>query len=83
MATQTDLIVVNRETPVVNFLESYECTLEESEIPNCYHYGANAQFVRSPKIPIVIEGVRVPIILDTGTEVSILNKVSFPDKIFR
>jgi len=47
--------------------------LEESEIPNCYHYGANPQFVRSPKIPIVVEGVRLPIILDTGAEVSILN----------
>jgi len=31
------------------------------------------QFVRSPKIPIVIECVRVPIILDTVAEVSILN----------
>jgi len=38
-----------------------------------FHSGANPQFVRSPKIPIVIEGVRVPIILDTGAEVSILN----------
>jgi len=64
---------VNRATPVVNFLESYECTLEESEIPNCYHYGANPQFVRSPKIPIVVEGVWVPIIVDTDAEVSILN----------
>jgi len=73
MATQTELVAVNRATPVVNFLESHECTLEESEIPTCYHYGANPQFVRSPKIPIVVEGVRVPIILDTGAEVSILN----------
>ena len=64
---------MNRVTPVVNFLESHECTLEESEIPNCYHFGANPQFVRSPKIPIVVEGVRVPIIIDTGAEVSILN----------
>jgi len=46
IATQTDLVVVNRETPVVNFLESHECTLEESEISNCYHYGANSTFVR-------------------------------------
>jgi len=61
---------VNRANPVVNFLECHECTLEESEIPNCYDYGANPQFVRPPKIPI---GVRIPIILDTGAEVSILN----------
>ena len=68
-----ELVAVNRATPVVNFLESHECTLEESEIPNCYHYGANPQFVQSPKIPIVVEGVRIPIILDTGAKVSILN----------
>jgi len=72
---------VNRATPVVNFLESHECTLEESEIPNCYHYGANPQFVRSPKIPIVVEGVRVPIILDTGAKVSILN-IKFVQSLF-
>jgi len=64
---------VNRKTLVVNFLKSHECTLEEPDIPNCYHYGANPQFVRSSKIPIVVERVRVPIILDTGAEVSILN----------
>ena len=43
------------------------------DIPNCYHFGANASFVRSPKIPVVLEGVRVPMIIDTGAEVSILS----------
>ena len=73
MATQTDLVTVNRKTLVVNFLENHECTLEESTIPNCYHYGASPHFIRSPKIPVLIEGVHVPIILDTGAEVLILN----------
>jgi len=73
MGTQTDVITVNRNLPVVGFLESTECTLEESDIPNCYHFGANASFVRSPKIPVVVEGVRVPMIIDTGAEVSILS----------
>jgi len=58
-----------------------ECTLEESDIPNCYHYGADPQFIRSPKIPIVIEGVRVPVIFDTGAEVSILS-VKFVQSLF-
>ena len=61
-----DPVAVNKDTPVVNFLENTECTLEESEIRNCYHYVANPQFVRSSKITIVIEGIGVPIILDTG-----------------
>ena len=73
MGTQTDVITVNRTLPVVGFLENTECTLEESDIPNCYHFGANASFVRSPKIPVVVEGVRVPMIIDTGAEVSILS----------
>ena len=73
MGTQTDVITVNRNIPVVGFLENTECTLEESDIPNCYHFGANASFVRSPRIPVVVEGVRVPMIIDTGAEVSILS----------
>jgi len=40
------------------------------------------QFVRSPKLPIVIEGVCVPIILDTGAEVSILNR-KFVQRLFQ
>jgi len=82
--TQTDWTTVNRELPVINFLDSTECTLEDSEIPNCYHYGSNSNFVRSPKIPIVVEGVRIPEILDTGAEVSILSQKFvqdlFPDQ---
>ena len=73
MGTQTDIIAINRNIPVVGFLENTECTLEYSDIPNCYHFGANDSVVRSPKIPVVIEGVRVPMILDTGAEVSILS----------
>ena len=73
MGTQTDVITVNRELPVVGFLENTECTLEESDIPNCYHFGTNASFVHSPKIPVVVESVRVPMIIDTGAEVSILS----------
>jgi len=83
MGTQTDVITVNRKHPVVGFLENTECTLEESDIPNCYHFGTNASFVRSPKIPVVVEGVRVPMIIDTGAEVSILSTKFMQDLIFR
>ena len=73
MGTQTDIITINRNIPVVGFLENTECTLEYSDIPNCYHFGANDSVVRSPKIPVIVEGVRVPMIIDTGAEVSILS----------
>ena len=73
MGTQTDLIAVHRRTPVVSFLENSECILEPASIPNCYRYVPDVQFLRSPKIPVAIQGVRVPILLDTGAEISILS----------
>ena len=54
------MVAVNRDILIVSFLESSERTLEESDIPNCYHYGANPQFIKSPKIPVLTEGRRVP-----------------------
>ena len=44
-----------------------------ADIPNCYRYVRDVQFLWSPKIPVAIQGVRVPILLDTGAEISILN----------
>jgi len=72
MGTQTDLIVVDRLNPIVNFLDSSEGILEPSRIlwnhtPRCFQYRPDCQPLKSPKIPVVIQGVRVPIIIDTGT----------------
>ena len=36
-------------------------------------YVPDVQFLRSPKIPVAIQHVRVPILLDTGAEISILS----------
>jgi len=55
MGTQIDLIAVHRRTPVVNFLENFECVLEPASIPNCYRYVPDVQFLRSPKIPVAIQ----------------------------
>ena len=70
---QTDLVTVFRNTPVVSYLEREECVLQESTVPRCYHFSPHHDYIRSLKIPVVIEDVRVPMILDTGTEVSLLN----------
>jgi len=83
MGTLTDLIVVDRLTPIVNFLDSSDCTLEPSSIPHCFHYRPDHHCLKSPKIPVIIQGVRVPIIINTGSEILILSSefVSslFPD----
>jgi len=73
MGTQTDSIVVDRLNPIVNLLDSSEGILEPSSIPHCFQYRPDHQLLRSPKIPVVIQGVRVPIIIDTGAEISILS----------
>ena len=65
----------------MNFLETDEDCLENADIPNCFHFASSQIIVKSPKIPVVVEGIRVPMILDTGAEVSTL-PVSFFEQLF-
>jgi len=71
--TQTVPLTVERGQPVVNFLDSADCSPIDDCIPNCYPLGDNVDFVRSPWVPVTIEGVRVPMLLDTAAEVTILS----------
>ena len=73
-------IMGNRTLPVVNFIDSVNCVTNDG-ILNCFHFGEEAQHVRSPRIPVCIQGVRVPIIVDTGAELSILD-TKFVQKLF-
>ena len=68
--TQTDPLTVERGQPIVNFLNSADFPPIEDCIPNCYPLGDATDFVRSPWVPVIIEGVRVPMLLDTGAEVT-------------
>jgi len=70
--TQTDLLKVERGQPVVNFLDTAECPFVDN-IPNCFPLGDDLVFARSPWVSDIVEGVRVPMLLDTGAEVTILN----------
>jgi len=54
-------------------LSTFLKILNVASIPNCYRYVSDVQFLRSPKIPVAIQGVRVSILLDTGAEISILS----------
>ena len=87
--TQTVPLTVERGQPVVNFLDSADCSPTNDGVPNCYPLGDNVDFVRSPWVPVTIEGVRVPMLLDSVAEVTILsydflNRLcpgqEFPDK---
>jgi len=78
--TQTDLLIVERGQPVVNFLDSAECPFDD-DVPNCFRFGL---------CPVVIiEGDRLTMLLDIGAEVMILSSdllhrlfpgQDFPDK---
>jgi len=64
----------------VNFLDSTECPSDD-DVPNCFHLGDNSVYTRSPRIPVNVEGVRVPMVLDTGAEVTILSS-DFMHRLF-
>jgi len=56
----------------VNFLENSEISEQFPNVPTVFHFGNSRSYVKSPKIPAEIEGIRVSMVLDTGAEVSIL-----------
>jgi len=45
----------------------------DDDVPDCFHLDDNSVYTRSPRIPVNVEGVRVPMVLDTGAEVTILS----------
>ena len=60
--------------PVVNFLDSAECPSDDDDdVNNCFHFRNNSVYARLPRIPVIVEGVRVLMLLDTGAEVTILS----------
>ena len=77
---QTDTTFVRKDRPVVNFLDSAECPLDD-DVPNCFHLGDNSVYFRSPRVPVIVKGVRVSMVLDTGAEVTILSS-DFMHRLF-
>ena len=72
--TQTDLL---RAQPVVNFLDAAECPFVDN-IRNCFPLGDDMVFARSPWVPVIVEGVRVPMLLDTGAEAVSYTHLTLP-----
>ena len=56
-----------------SFLGENECVVLDCDTANCFHFGLNSMSVKSPRIPILIEGIKIPMVIDTGTEVSVLS----------
>jgi len=70
------MTIAGKGRPVVNFFDSAECPSDD-DMPNCFPLGNNLVYARSPRIPVIVEGVRVPMLLDTGAEVTILGSDFF------
>jgi len=73
IGTQTDLAPVKLGFPFVRFLGESECIVPDCHIPNCFHFGLNSTSVKSPRIPVMIGGIKIPMVIDTGAEVSLLS----------
>jgi len=81
IGTQTDLAPVKLGTPFVRFLGNHECVVPDCDTANCFHFGLNKMSVKSPRIPVIIDGIKIPMVIDTGAEVSLLSTEAM-NKIF-
>ena len=82
METQTTLGVVDRDPVTVDFIDGYVSDEDDDNLPICFHFRNKHVFARSPRIPVRIEGIRVPMLVDTGAEVTIVSTV-FVQHLFR
>ena len=72
---QTDLSMITNEPPVVYFLEQDE-NETEIKLPICFPPPCEKSTgIKSPKIPIRLQGMRLPVLIDTGAEVCVVPTV--------
>jgi len=80
---QTTLGAVDSDPITVNFLNGYVSEDDDENLPICFHFQNKQVFARSPRIPVRVEGIRVPMLMDTGAEVTIVSTAFvrhlFPD----
>jgi len=81
IGTQTDLAPIKLGTPFVRFLGENKCVVPDCDTANCFQFGLNNMSVKSPRIPVTIEGIKIPMVIDTGAEVSLLS-IEVMSKIF-
>ena len=71
--TQTELLPTRLEFPFIRFLTDNSPSESILQLPYCYHFGITGKGIRSPKIPILVDGIIIPVVVDTGAEVSMLS----------
>ena len=63
---QTTLGAVDSDPITVDFLDSYVREEDDNNLPIYFHFRNKQVFARSPRIPVRVEGIRVPMLVDTG-----------------
>ena len=84
MEAQTTLGAVDSDAVTVDFLYGYMNEEDDGNLPICFHFRNENKFLPDPpKIPVRVEGIRVPMLVDTGAKVTIVSTAFvrhlFPD----
>jgi len=72
VGTQTELAPTCLGFPFSRFLTDNTWVESNFQLPYCFNFGIAGMFVHSPKIPISVNGITIPMVIDTGAEVSML-----------
>jgi len=73
VATQSQLLSTLPESSFFRFLTDNSPLESNSLLPHCFYFGTAGKGIRSPRIPILVDGIVVPVVVDTGAEVSMLS----------
>ena len=73
VAIPSELLSVPSESPFVHFLTNNDLLESNFQSPYCFHFGTAGKGIRSPRIPILVDGIVIPVVVDTGAEVSMLS----------
>ena len=71
--TPSELLSISSESSFVHFLTDNSPLESNSQQPYCFHFGTAGKGIRSPRIPILVDGIVIPVVVDTGAEVSMLS----------
>ena len=69
----SELLSILPESSFVRFLTDNRPLESKSQFPHCFHFGTAGKGIRSPRIPILVDGIVIPVVVDTGAEVSMLS----------
>jgi len=71
--TQSESLSALPESSFIHFLTDNNPSESQSQLPHCFHFGTAGKGIKSPRIPILVDGIVILVVVDTGAEVSMLS----------